>query len=164
LRRFRRCAPGSEPSPNYIYPITGTIGLAEVVTTFIDLNENQNLAPPEKATVPVLSDTFHFLTIISGSITPTLTLTPLNPKLDITGANAMLGGSRTDIHQVIVALSLEPDKSQPPPFQRVVVGVVGGLVSPHRFSGRSSAEQRALDELDNQVQRRILNRLVVAPN
>lgn len=166
LRLYRGCG-GPAPVANHVYPITGTIGLDEVVRTFIDLNENQNLTgPKDKETVPVLADTFNFQTTISGSVEPKITLSPLRPRLDVQDASILGSVSRKDYHKVIVAMSLDP-KPAPPPAKGASkpknLGLLPGLRKPPR-SSRTPAERRALEELDFQIQRNILNNIVVRPN
>jgi hypothetical protein len=55
---------------NWMYPITGHIGLAELVGTFLDLNQSGNLSPKEGKTVRTIADTIEFTTKISGSAKP----------------------------------------------------------------------------------------------
>jgi hypothetical protein len=153
---------------NHVYPITGTIGLNEVVKTFIDLNENQNLTgTKEKETVPVLADTFNFQTTISGSVEPKITLSPLRPRLDVQDASILGSVSRKDFHKVIVAMSLAPKTAAPPGKGsgtiRKTLGLLPGIRKPPRAT-RTPAERRALEELDFQIQRNILNNIVVRPN
>lgn len=163
LRKLRACGAG-EIFANYVYPITGTIGLREVVTTFIDLNENQSLTgPKDSQAVPLLADTFNFQTNFGGSLAPKIALSPIRPPLDVETATLTSVASRRDTHKVIVALSLPVDpKSLPPETTARDFGVIPGLRKA-RPRARSGAEQRALQELDYQVQRSIINNLGVRP-
>jgi hypothetical protein len=50
LRMLSACeGPDTITAGNYIYPIAGKVGLEEMVMTFVNLNEHENLAPPKSA-------------------------------------------------------------------------------------------------------------------
>lgn len=156
---------------NHAYPITGRIGLAEVVRTFIDLNENQHLTGSKDAeTVPTLADTFNFQTTISGSLAPKITLSPLRGAIDVADAEVAGAASRKDIHRVIVAMALPTEsphheRSKSGPGGRKMLGILPGLQKEVPGSADDhSAKKRALDELDFQIQKNILNNLLVRPN
>jgi hypothetical protein len=118
---------------NYVYPITGNIGVAEMIDTFVNLAiyanlgaEQQNLkdgtGTPTLAlnSAPTLVDTIAFTTVLSAGVTPMWTLTPVGKALQLTNASINLGVSRKDIHEVIVALALPGSASSsggtaPPP-------------------------------------------------
>ncbi|MQX45940.1 hypothetical protein CN184_25080 [Sinorhizobium medicae] len=140
---------------NYNYPISGKIGLDEVVRTFVDLNEYHHLKNKEKDAVPVMSDTFHFQTTIGGSVAPKVTLSPVGSGTHLSEAGLRLAGSRTDIHTVIVALSLAPSTTEQ--ILRREVDFLGA--PPSREFGRTPAEVNALDAIDTQVQRQIITNL-----
>ena len=159
-----RCSQAAPPE-EAIYPVTGTIGLAEVITTFVDLNEFQHLAGKSSTDkVPVLADTFNFQTTISGSAAPKITLSPVKRGVRLSDAAVTASGSRKDIHKVIVALSLDPapgTASGP----RLATGLLGARISP---SGRASAltpsEVRAIDEIYDQLARTFLSTVVTRSN
>jgi hypothetical protein len=140
---------------DYIYPVRGNIGIGEMVKTFVQLNESENLTGAKDGDkVPVLSDTFNFQTMLSGSTTPTVTLLPVGHRFGLADANIVAAGSRKDIHKVIVAMSLPIRKGQ------AFVGGVG------IFSGASarppaSARERVNRALDEQINRSILNQLSI---
>ncbi|WP_375458508.1 hypothetical protein [uncultured Enterovirga sp.] len=88
---------------NVAYPITGRIGLQEVFETFVQLDSGSNSDP---SPANRYTDTLTFTTTLSGGTTPTLTLDPLNVRaLRVAGANATFKASRTDEHQVAVAIA-----------------------------------------------------------
>jgi hypothetical protein len=162
LRKMTLCENTERPGADHIYPIAGSIGLDEVVRTFVDLNEFNRLSPTDSSKVPVLADTFKFITMISGSATPTLTLVPLRPnRFNLTSASIPLSASRTDLHSVLVAMSLPPQKLE---LARARAGV--GILSLSPIVTRSSrtpAEERALIEIDNQKTINSLNNIVTRP-
>jgi hypothetical protein len=135
---------------NWIYPITGTIGLKEMIDTFIDLNQSGNLIGKEN-TVPTMADTLEFQTMFSGSATPKIELSPAPNRLRVANASLMADASRLDKHKVIVALSLPVHSAKPP------AGKKSAKAPGPR--GKTGAEFRALDELQVQKQLNFLNRI-----
>jgi hypothetical protein len=102
----RYCS-GFATGANYIYPLIGTIGVDEMIRTFVELSLFDNLSSdPSKTGPPTMGDTITFTTKLSGSAAPTVTLTPVGRVLQV--ANGGITGvvSRTDVHKVIVALAL----------------------------------------------------------
>lgn len=108
------CPAYANSTGNYLYPITGNIGLAEMVNTFIDLNEKANLASKtaqgdSTGKVPTLTDQLDFQTVISGALSPKITLSPAAHGFSFTDIGLQNNISRTDKHRVVVALSLPVD-------------------------------------------------------
>jgi hypothetical protein len=102
-----RCSNVSR-APNYVYPITGRIGTAEVIATFLNLNELQKLTQ-KGADAALFADTLKFTTIWQGSINPKVTLAPGNRSLELDSAAFTAEAKRSDVHQVIVGLYLPKD-------------------------------------------------------
>jgi hypothetical protein len=100
--------------PNYIYPITGRIGVEDMIQEFVYMSIFANLGAESAtpATVPkgppTLVDALAFTTKISGSVNPTVAFSPVGKELGVTTAGVDLVASRTDLHQVIVGLALAP--------------------------------------------------------
>lgn len=97
---------------NFTYPITGKIGVDEMIETFVALSTFQHLGgPPTDAKgPPTMADTLVFTTSVSGSIAPKVTLAPVRRGIADAGFSA--SGSRDDVHKVIIGLSL-PDLDAP---------------------------------------------------
>jgi hypothetical protein len=102
---------------NYIYPITGKIGVAEMIKTFVeltlfgDLNSVQTTVAEDAQAAsppPTMGDTLTFTTTLTLTPVPMITLTPIGTALQISSATLMAKASRNDAHQVIVALALPP--------------------------------------------------------
>jgi hypothetical protein len=158
----------AEPAgPNYQYPIVGTVGISEMIETFIALAMHTNLEAG--ATVqngpPTMADTLSFTTTLTAGITPTLALTPVGSGL--TGSTLGINFTRADIHQVIVGLALpgqivKNGKLVTAPAHALLAGPrVGMLVS---GAPRTSAEAAALEAVNNQIVRYQLPRpLIVTP-
>lgn len=149
----RRCTDDGSPE-NLLYPVAGTIGLAEMIETFVDLNQFQKLTGKENK-VPTLTDTFKFQTTFAGSVGPQVTLAPLGQRTYLAGASVTAAAMRKDIHQVIVALAL------PPPAR-------GASPSPSLLGGGPQrAPTTAIDQsnvaADIAIQRSIINKLGNSP-
>jgi hypothetical protein len=112
--------PGSSPrycddqivQENYIYPITGRIGIGKLIRSFIELTAFANLAGkdarPGGGGAPTMADKLTFVTTINASATPRVEFAPLGEAFQL--ANASLTGSavRTDMHQVTIGLAIDP--------------------------------------------------------
>lgn len=98
-------------APNPVYPIAGQIGVVNLVGTFLDLNQSGNLyGSKDKPTIPVISDTISFTTKLSGTVNPTVSISPLGPTFQLAEAGLKLDAYRQDRHQVIVVIALPPSK------------------------------------------------------
>ena len=111
---------GLAEGKNYLYPITGDIGIYEMIDTFIKLT-HENLAAPSGGSgpgpsgdAPTLGDKITFTTKFQGSITPKVTLTPVGNALQIADASLGITSTRTDAHQVIVSLAKCPSVPSKP--------------------------------------------------
>lgn len=100
------CNEAPPAGKNYIYPVTGNIGLKEMIETFVQLALSDNLATNEGA--PTLGDTLRFTTTITGSLTPKVVLTPLGTALQLADASFIASASRADVHSVLVSLAYKP--------------------------------------------------------
>jgi hypothetical protein len=159
IGKYSNC--GAPRGPNWDYPITGQIGLEEMVRTFVNLNEYEGLTgATTKDSVPQLADTLVFQTSLAGSASPKLTLNPLKRGAQLSDASITGAAFRKDNHKVIVALSLPPTK----------VGAVnvlsgsffGNAIGASSFSFQQSAAQVAANALLNdQIERNIINNLSV---
>lgn len=104
-----RCGDWVQPGRNPVYPITGSIGVEEIVTTFINVSVMGTLDPSKlPADAKSFTDTIKFTTEISGAVNPTLKLDPIPDRLRVTEAGVNRGDTRKDIHQVTISL-LFPD-------------------------------------------------------
>jgi hypothetical protein len=95
---------------NYIYPIAGRIGVDRLVHDFIELTLFASLsekgAAPGAVGPPTMADQLTFTTNVGGSITPTVTFTPVSNALQLTNGAFTAGASRNDMHQVSVGLAI----------------------------------------------------------
>jgi hypothetical protein len=107
------CAPEAVTA-NWVYPITGSIGMAEVVETYIKL---QLLAGLGKAKFPadVFSDELEFTTTLRAGVKPTLELNAVAGTLRLTDASKTGTAQRMDKHDLTVAFAYDG----PPTAQRL---------------------------------------------
>lgn len=111
VQKPMRCD-GRLVGPNYIYPITGRIGVDDVVRAFVFLSLFGNLGG-ESGTPgvipkgpPTFVDALEFTTTISGSANQRVDFAPIGRTLSVSHANLNVAASRRDKHQVIIGLAL----------------------------------------------------------
>jgi len=116
LMRMKQC--DLEPvGRNYEYPIVGTIGIAEMIKSFLTMALHEDLTdsdekpsdPPVSTSIagaPNMVDTLLFTTTVSAGINPMVTLTPVGRVTQLTGASANAVFQREDAHTVIIGLGL----------------------------------------------------------
>lgn len=131
---------------NYAYPISGTIGLAELIDTFVDLNELKPLAK-DKATSSVFADTLTFTTTLTGSVSPHVIVAPVGNQWGLaSSANVTASAQRIDKHAVIIGLSMDSPKGAPAKQAAAVApGYQQGRSALQKSHVTSQAEQSALD-------------------
>jgi hypothetical protein len=157
--------PGVPSQPeNLIYPISGEIGVYEVVKTFIKLQQIDNKKAGEVFT---FGDTLMFTTVLSGGVHPKLVITPLPDRFRLAAANGDFSAGRTDIHTVVITMAgdkprdpaLKIAKSVSRPVLIPPAAAVSGLaglqtnstnVSTTILQSLSDPRYRALIELDRQ--------------
>lgn len=147
------CAPYAHVA-NYMYPITGKIGVDEMIDTFVDLARFDNLSSDTSGKPPTMSDNITFTTKLSFDPTPKITLTPFKSGLSIADTSLAMTFSRQDQHEVTIGLSLPvktPGKSQP---SQLLITATGG-----------PTEQAAAQAVEQSIVRNQLGRrsVIVTP-
>jgi hypothetical protein len=104
---------GKVVGPNYIYPITGRIGIDRIIADFIDLTLFANLAggdakPGVGGSPPTMADKLTFTTAVTASATPAITFTPVTDAFQLASASVTGLADRTDVHQVTVGVAISP--------------------------------------------------------
>lgn len=94
---------------NYLYPITGKIGVERLVHDFINLTLFANLGGPKDKPKgpPTLVDTLEFETFLSGTLSPKVVFTPSGNALRVTDASLTGQASRKDAHKITMALAID---------------------------------------------------------
>jgi hypothetical protein len=108
---------GQVVGPNYVYPISGRIGVDRLVNDFIYLTLFGNLtsagataADVAKAGVmpglPYMVDELTFTTTVTASATPRIEFTPITRNFRLLNAEVNALAERTDIHKVTMGLAI----------------------------------------------------------
>jgi hypothetical protein len=91
--------PPFEPQPvRPVYPITGTIGLARAVTSFLKI-------AVQEGALDTFTDELTFTTTFDGRVGGAVTLAPVPKEFRLVNATGNLTGSRTDIHKVKISMA-----------------------------------------------------------
>jgi hypothetical protein len=131
---------GEKADASLIYPITGSVGMYEIVRTYVGLERLTTLVKSDptgtkgdmvgKADTPgdstdtpvVFSDVLTFTTELGGGIQPTLALSAVGVgSFKLTGATLFADAQRKDIHKLTVVLARDPAVTEdlPPMFERM---------------------------------------------
>lgn len=112
LDRFDQCD-GPKLAANLVYPIAGSIGVDETLSTYLRLEHDLKFKTyPNKE--GVFSDKLKFTTTLNAGIKPTLELNSGANSFRLRKASIDGNMTRKDVHQVIIALAYAP----PTPAQR----------------------------------------------
>lgn len=101
---------------NMLYPITGKIGLGDVIWTYMTLVQTVGLSAPEAKslkTTPTFIERLTFTTTLRGDVNPTLELNPGHKALHVAKVEATFGSVRSDEHEVTIAIGLNPEEGAP---------------------------------------------------
>lgn len=109
-------------SRNALYPLTGSIGVGNVVRTFIEI-EGQGGAKDN------FVDTLTFTTDVGGGVDAAVKIAPVPSQFRLVSATASLAASRVDIHKLTVSLAF-PSKQPVPKAITDVVRFDGDLNAP----------------------------------
>ena len=102
------CAGQDDLWKNYVYPIAGRVGMKEVISTFIDLNEGKRLSVPA-AGANTFADTLKFSTTLMGSVGPHVQIDPIGSRYGLANPTDIgLSGTRTDVHTLTIGLAIKP--------------------------------------------------------
>jgi hypothetical protein len=154
--------------PNFAYPVAGSIGMFELISTFVDLNEDDALQPIPSGS-GVFGDQLMFVTTLMGSVTPSVQISPVGHKWGLaTPTSFGATATRTDKHTLNIGLSMSTDKAKPTEAGPASLGPTSALSTTsalHKTSGTTSTEKRALAVVTQQRWDTFLDRFgtVVVP-
>ena len=136
-----RCPPDYRAS-NYAYPISGGIGMKELISTFFELNETKDLKVIDKdRPTTVFVDTLTFTTTLIGSVSPHVIIAPVANAWGLASPTSVtVGATRIDRHQLIIGLSLDKPKGKT---------VAGAAILPG-FSARSALQRASVTSVTEQ--------------
>lgn len=108
LKDDKSCGDAGAPYANLAYPITGKIGLDEIVGTYASLRRVTGLRRrgPEKS---IFSDELSFTTQLDAGVTPKLEINSVAGQFKLTSASVTGSVQRKDIHKVTVAIAVKSD-------------------------------------------------------
>jgi hypothetical protein len=87
---------------NWLYPLTGDVGLYDSVGAFIRLQQ-----APGATSVVTFADTLKYTTTFTGGVNASVALAPLTDQFRLTAASAAATSSRTDMHKLVVTMAAE---------------------------------------------------------
>jgi hypothetical protein len=112
--RTLKCESTDYLPENFIYPIAGSVGLREVIDTFIELNEDKPLSELDKDAKTVFADTLKFTTTLTGAAAPHVQIDPVGSQFGLAApTNIGLSASRADTHTLTVGLAMGPPQALP---------------------------------------------------
>lgn len=116
--------PPFEPQPERgLYPITGSIGLARAVTSFLKISV-------QEGALDTFTDELTFTTTFDGRVGGAVTLAPVPKEFRLVNASANLAGSRTDMHKVKISMAFPraraTQKTQKQKVDELLKDVIGG--------------------------------------
>ncbi len=146
-------------TPNYVYPITGRIGIEKMVQDFINLTLFANLGgnSGDGAGPPTLVDALEFSTTITGTATPKIAFSPVGAGLSVVDANLTGTLSRIDLHKVTVGLAI--DKGSVPE----VAAFRSTLFTPLLTASGGRAEQKAAEAVNQVLTSKLFTRTIIVP-
>lgn len=143
-----------ETGENWVYPIRGSIGLAEMVDTFIDLNETGALAKGDNDS-PTIIDTLEFTTTLALSAHPSLVLNAAGRRWQPTKITASETGvhvGRTDKNKITVAFSEEIVKAPSTGPAAKVASQKGTRTPAERSASQAIINQKSFRFITNSLQ------------
>ena len=130
--------------PNYVYPISGEIGMKSILVSFLNLNESSELTSRISDPTSIFAHTLSFTTTLAGSVNPEIVIAPLGKAPSIANAGIFAEAKRSDLHTVIIAISLPPDGNAN------LVGP-GGIPLSDMTRGKTLAQISAEGQIDFQI-------------
>jgi hypothetical protein len=144
---------------NYIYPLTGRIGVDRLINDFIELTLFGSLAgkADNPKGPPTMADVLTYTTLITGTVNPQITFTPVTSAFRLTTASISATADRSDAHKVTIALALPPDvlvDLDPVRGQLYGRRGNGGWIVGRRVTGGGSASERLAVAVVDQIKSR----------
>ncbi|MDK9696076.1 MAG: hypothetical protein OEL76_06785 [Siculibacillus sp.] len=134
-----RYCQGLADGANAVYPITGDIGIMEIVDTFINLNQSGGLTSLKDKNFKEMTDTRTFNTDMSFGLTPKLEISSKGSRVKDTSFTS--SNVRNDQHQVAIALALPVEAAAPSP---------GPKKKATKKTSSDATTQRVFEMLDEQ--------------
>jgi len=100
-----RCKGFVPDSKNFMYPLTGKIGLREVIKSFFDLVQVGSLAGDESQ-LATKSVSFEFMTRLVGKVEPSVLLARVGGSPQLVSASGIADVQREDKHAVNITIAI----------------------------------------------------------
>lgn len=138
---------------NIVYPITGSIGMARVVNTFIQLTllggAGGSAAGIAGTPAHLFTDTLTFTTEWKGGAKAQLELAPVKGAFRLTRLDAEVTAGRKDIHKVIISFTFPDTKAlRDASGKGRIVAAAGSIESSKRMAIENLCIARAKDRED----------------
>jgi hypothetical protein len=145
---------------NYIYPVTGKVGMAPVIQDFVRLTIFGNLAGPKDKPdgPPTMVDQLEFETTISGSVTPRVDFSPLGNAFQLANASLTSAVSRRDLHKLTVGLAIDVGS-----LPRVAAVRSTYFFAPLLTARGGTTEQAAAEAVNQALTLKLFKRTIVVP-
>ena len=146
--------------PNYIYPITGEIGVKGFMMDFINMTIFENLGGPKdnRGAPPTLVDALEFQTILGGSLAPKIEFVKAGRGLQVADASVTGDVTRIDLHKITMGLAIE--KTGAPLLAPVRAFPFAALVS---ATPATPAEARAAEAVDQVLTLKLFRPQLIVP-
>jgi hypothetical protein len=157
--------PKDKTPANWVYPITGAIGMDEIVRTYIQLEKLTDLEPGGTRTglvkvkggdSDVFADELVFTTEWNVGATATIELNTIAGSFRLSKVAPFGNARRKDVHSVTIALARDPGDDPDLP--------AAGLPSPSGERPRPAADRPGSPEKGKAVSRAKRERLYIAEN
>lgn len=140
--------------PHPFAPITGAIGIRDIVKLFIQINREGILDKNKDVAAPTLADTLMFTATYIGSINPVVAINPIGRTFDFKLASLTGQATRSDINQVVIGLSLDPKVNRTTVLDRAFRSALplAGGIGADAFARKliKPSERRAIDAVTQQ--------------
>jgi hypothetical protein len=127
---------------NWVYPITGSLQMTELIGAFLNLNQSGNLigmwdASAAEQEIPTIVDVMEFTTKFTGGATPSVELTPKGKRFGVSKARFTTHNEREDYHRLRIIVKLPAKEWIPRTIaeRRVVVDGVTVAGAPRNNAG-----------------------------
>ncbi len=164
-RKLARLCQDYVAAPNLEYPISGSVGIADVIHTFIELNEGPGLGV-KKDSPNVYTDKITFITTVVGTIVPKVVLTPPTRAFHLTDASLTNMETRKDNNILTIGLAFPPqtDAKMPAMARASAREIPRSIaVTPFARAGNSTSEDRAVEAIQQQRENLFFDRFAVSP-
>ena len=146
------CSHASRPKKKLLYPITGSVGMAEIINSFLRLAES--VGSNKK-----FSDTLTFTTEVSGNADPTVELKPVNDRFRLKDASGKFSVTRKDVHKMFVALTFPVTKQKRVGTKKFRPLARREFIGPLEFQKRKVEGE--LDEVTSETKRKAAEELCI---